>query len=128
MKNLRIVSLGIMAALICYLSVGNPLRLWAQATTGYTSIGTSTTTSFTTAALVNGASYNFEVTAVNAAGESTPSNIVTVAVPATGSHTATLTWTAPATDATHSAAVSYNIYDQVVTVPNRVGALTVVVN
>jgi hypothetical protein len=124
----RIISITIFASLIFYLTLGNPFKLWAQATNGFTKIGTVAaggTNSFTTPTLVDGTSVNFEVTAVNAAGESVASSIVSAVVPATGTHTATISWT-PA--ATGSAATSFNIYDQVVTIPNQPGAVTVTIN
>lgn len=47
----------------------------------FTSVGTSTTTSFIDTDVVAGTTYYYEVDAVNAAGESTPSNEVTVTIP-----------------------------------------------
>lgn len=47
----------------------------------FTSVGTSTTTSFIDTNVVAGTTYYYEVDAVNAAGESSPSNEVTVSIP-----------------------------------------------
>lgn len=115
--------------LLIVLAIGwRPDRVLAQATTGYTKVNSTpiTALTFTTAALAPG-TYNFEVTAMNAGGEGPPSNIVTGVATAAAPH-ATITWTAPFVDATHGAADSYNIYDQLVTVPNRVGAVSVTWN
>jgi hypothetical protein len=124
---IKIGSLAVMVAFVGWMVVGNPFRLFAQATTGYSKIGSVNvgTNTFTTTTLTDGAAYNFEVTAANSAGESLPSNIVTAVIPAAGTHTVTLSWT-PAT--TGDPATSFNIYDKVVSIPNQPGALTVVVN
>jgi hypothetical protein len=113
-----------LAVLLWLLVFGSFRKLYAQATTGFTKINTSpvTTTTFTTGTLTDGVAVSFEVTAVNSAGESGPSNIVSGVVPATGTHTATLTWTASA------GATSYNVYDQIVTIPNPPAALNLVIN
>jgi len=101
-------------ALLCFWAF--PWRyVFAQSTPGYTKISPSTgvtTTTFTTGTLVNSGVYNFEVTAQNAAGESGPSNIVSVTIPSTGTHTVALSWTASPN------ASFYNVYDQQVTIPN----------
>src|ERR1700733_7881275 len=110
---------------LLFCEIGYPWKLFAQATTGYTKLNTSavTTATFTTGTLTDGIAYNFEVTGVNSAGiESGPSNIVTATVPATGTHTATITWTAGAND------VSFNVYDQQVAPANPPSAVQVVIN
>lgn len=115
------------AVLLAYFSGAYALVL-AQSTPGYTKISPPagvTATTFTTGTLTNGAVYNFEVTAQNAAGESGPSNIVTFVIPASGSHTVVLTWSAGVGGGAPS---FYNIYDQVVTIPNPPGALSGVLN
>jgi hypothetical protein len=101
-----------------------PDKLYAQATTGYTKVNTTaiTGTTFTSGTLTDGVAYNVEVTALNSAGvESGPSNILTGVVPATGTHTFTVTWTAGTGD------VTYNVYDQVVAAANPpvAGSLTI---
>lgn len=108
-----------LAALLVVVAIGwRPDLVLAQATAGYTKVNTSpiTALTFTTSALAPGV-YNFEITAVNLGGESLPSNIVT-GVATTAAPHATITWTVPAIDATHSAAISYNVYDQMVTPSN----------
>jgi hypothetical protein len=120
--------IGILAfALVLLLcGVGSIRTLYAQATTGYTKLNTTpiSGTTFTTGALVDGGVYNFEVTAQDAHGqESVPSNIVTGVVPATGTHTATVTWTASVTPG-----VTYNVYDQLVPIPNSPAATSVTIN
>lgn len=100
-------------------------RVFAQATAGFTKLNSTpvTATSFTTGPLKDGVAYNFEVTGVNSAGiESTPSNIAMAIVPATGTHTATVTWTAGTNDAT------YNVYDQEIAAAGPPGAVSVTIN
>jgi hypothetical protein len=103
-----------------------PDRLYAQATAGYTKVNAApiSGTTFTSGTLIDGDSYNVEVTALNSAGvESGPSNILTGVVPATGTHTFTLTWTPGTND------VTYNVYDQAAPVapanPPVAGSLTI---
>jgi hypothetical protein len=105
-----------------------PWAIWAQATAGYTKVNTApiTTTTFTTGALAPGV-WNFEITAVNAAGESGPSKIVTGTATAAASH-ATLSWVTPVADASHGAPDSYNVYSQQVIAPNPPGAPTLTFN
>lgn len=103
-----------------------PWAIYAQATAGYTKISTTpvATTTFTTGTLTNGAVYNFEVTAVDATNrESIPSNVLTLTIPTSGTHTVTLNWI-PST----SAGVNYNVYNQLVPISNPPGALSGVVN
>jgi hypothetical protein len=123
MKRWISVSVLVLVLLLC--GLGAPWKLWSQATANYTKINTApvATTTFTTGTLTAGA-YNFEVTALSAAGlESGPSNIVTPIIPNDGkSHTVTLTWTASTGDMT------YNVYDQVVAPANPPGALSFTVN
>jgi fibronectin type 3 domain-containing protein len=55
-------------------------------------------TTYTDAAIVNGATYFYAVNAVDANGNaSTCTSVVTASIPATGTHTVTLTWTASTT-------------------------------
>lgn len=119
--------IGISAFLLLLLLVGagSVWKLHAQAATGYSKVNTTAISglTFTTPQLTDGAVYNFEVTAVGTGGESVPSNIVTATVPATGTHTATLNWTASTTPG-----VTYNVYDQLVPVPNPPAATSVTIN
>lgn len=108
-----------------------PWAIWAQATAGYTKIGSvaGNITTYTDTTAADGVSYNYEVTAQNAAGiETIPTNIVPETIPSTGTHSVTLNWIASAVDATHSAPASYNIYRQVILPANPPGALTGTVN
>lgn len=120
----RWISWTLFATVILLLGVGSIRALYAQATSGFTKVNTAaiTGTTFTSGTLVDGSLYNVEVTAVNAAGESGPSTIVSGQIPATGTHTFTLTWTVSA------GATSYNVYDQLVTVPNPPGAPQLTIN
>ncbi len=105
------IALGLLALL---LTVGWGL---AQGPSGFTKIGSvnapATTYSDTTCA--DGSGCQYTVTAINAIGESTPSNITPVQViQATGSWKVVLTWVAPASG---GAPTSYNVYRQVVLAP-----------
>jgi hypothetical protein len=114
----------IFALLILYLT-GPVGYVLGQGSSGYTKVNTSiiTASTFTTPTLTDGVAYNFEVTGVNSAGvESGPSNIVTAIVPATGTHTATITWTPGSND------VTFNVYAQVVASANPPSAVQVVIN
>ena len=95
--------------------------LFGQGGPGFTKIGTTTTTSFTTAAFVGPTTVQFEVTGTNSAGESGPSPIATAVIPA-GSHTVTVSWTGVAVD------TGYNVYDFLVPAPVAPTAPQVVVN
>ena len=91
------------AALLFWWFPGNPVRLWAQVTAGFTQVGTVPfgTDTFTDTSVTSGTVYQYEVLSQNAAAISTPSNIVTTPIipSGTGPHSATLTWT-PAACAT----------------------------
>src|ERR1700722_19287312 len=90
----RWISVITLATLLFLVGIGSIRALYAQATTGYTKVNTTpiTTLTFTSPTLVDGTVVNVEITAVNAAGESIPSSIVSGVVPATGTHTFTATW------------------------------------
>lgn len=121
----RWIGIAIFVLVLLYFAMGSPWNLLAQATTGYTKINTTavTATTFTTGTLTDGIAYNFEVTGVNSAGvESGPSNIVTAVIPASGTHTVTLSWTAGTNDAT------FNVYDQQVAAANPPVALSYTIN
>lgn len=130
MKMKRTVQGTVTLAVLLFLVVigWRPDLVLAQATAGYTKVNTApiTALTFTTTSLAPG-TYNFEVTAVNLGGESLPSNIVT-GVATTAAPHATITWTVPAIDATHGAAISYNVYDQMVTPANPPGATSLTWN
>lgn len=86
------------------------LPLIGAQTAGFVSIGSvaAGVTSFVDSSnCKDGLTCDYEVTAFNAVGESGPSNIVALTFPATGTHTATISWT-PAT--TGGAPAGYNIY------------------
>ena len=118
----RWIGITIFILLLASVTVVPWRSLLAQATAGYSKIGSTTTaTTFTTTAFTGPLVYNFEVTATNAAGESGPSNIAQASIPA-GSHTVTLTWTASA------GATGYNVYDFLVQVPPAPAGLQVVIN
>ena len=124
-RNRALRGFGIISFVALLLFFSGFWRLvFAQATPGFTKVNTLpiTTTSFTSGNLVDGGFYNVQVTAVNQAGESGPSTTVSGMVPATGTHTFTITWTASAT------ATSYNVYDQLVTTPNPPGAPELTIN
>ena len=102
-------------------------RVYAGTTPGsltlLASTGSGANTSFVVNGLANGQTYHFHVTAVNARGESAPSNPASAApasgaappgppqalAAAWGDGTVTLTWNAPATDG-GSAITGYHVY------------------
>jgi len=87
----------------------------AQAPSGYTRIATNvTTTSYTDATCPDGSVCTYAVTAVNAAGESAAAISNAATIPATGTHTVSLTWTAPTTG---GAVASYNVYQSILAAP-----------
>ncbi len=87
----------------------------AQGSAGFTKIASVTTgTSYTDASCPDGATCAYEVTAYDAAGESAPAGPVSAAVPATGTHTVALSWTAGAGGGTPT---GYNVYQQQSPVP-----------
>jgi hypothetical protein len=122
---------SLFAILLVYCVVG-----FAQAPAGYTKMVSTTANTFTDTAVGAGQVFNYVVTATNAAGESGPSNVITAAIPATAStlcgtgisHCVTFTWTVPPTDAGHLAATGYNVYRELVTVPNPPVAASPTVN
>lgn len=92
---------------------------FAQAPTGYTKIASTNGLSEIDTAVASGQVFNYVVTATNAAGESGPSNVVTAIIPSTTAlHSVALSWTAPAVDASHGAATAYNVYRELVVLPN----------
>lgn len=107
------------AVLLWGFAVGNPARLWAQITAGFTQVGSVAfgTNTFIDTTVASGTVYQYEVLSQNAAGVSVPSNIVTTPVipSGAGSHSATLTWTPPATGAQP---VTYVVARITVTIPN----------
>jgi len=112
--------LGILALLVIF---GLP-HVDAQAPSGFTKIATVTTgTSYTDNTCPDGATCLYAVTAFNSVGESAASNAVSATIPATGTHTASLSWT-PGTGG--GTPTGYNVYQEVGTVPPV--ALKVVVN
>jgi hypothetical protein len=86
------------AALLFFWFPGDPVRLWAQVTAGFSQVGSVPfgTNTFTDTTVTAGTIYQYEVLSQNAAAISTPSNVVTAAIIPSGTgHTATLTWTPP---------------------------------
>jgi hypothetical protein len=123
-------TLGRIALVLLILFFFPGWRIFAQALPGFTQVGSvaAPTLTFTTSTLADGGVYQFEVTAKDAAGESTGvlSNVVTV--PATGTHTATIVWGASPVDATHSAPTTYVVYQEQTTTSNPPGAAQATVN
>ena len=89
---------------------------------GSVNFGTNT---FTDSTIVDGQTYTYQVTSANSAGESTPATSSAASVPATGTHTATITWTPPTTG---GAPTSYNVYRFLVQTPGAVGSVGVTIN
>jgi hypothetical protein len=114
--------------LVFYFAVGSPKAIreaFAQASAGYTKISTAPVSglTFTDSTVVDGALYQYQVTAVNQFGESAPATSGVATVPATGTHSATLSWVASTT-----AGVTYNVYRIQGAVSNPPGAVSVTVN
>lgn len=110
---------SLLTVLLFYCVVG-----FAQPPAGYTLIAQTNGLSQIDTAVASGQVFNYVVTAVNAAGESGPSNIVIAVIPSTTvSHSVALSWTASAVDSSHAAATGYNVYRELVTSPNPVGVL-----
>jgi hypothetical protein len=87
----------------------------AQGSAGFTKIASVTTgTAYTDSTCPDGATCLYEVTAANAVGESAPDGPVTAVIPATGTHTVALSWSAGTGGGTPT---SYNVYQEQGTVP-----------
>lgn len=105
----------------------------AQATAGFSKIGTSSTTNFNDTTCPNQSTCYYQVTAVDSIlAESSPANCgtsslclggnqVVAVMPSSGVHTVALTWTAST-----SSGVTYNIYRHIGPLP--ASNLNVVVN
>lgn len=110
------------ALLLLYWFPGNPRKLFAQATAGFTQVGDVQfgTNTFVDTTVTAGSFYQYEVLSHNIVGVSVPSNIVTTAqIPTgTGAHSATLTWTPPAAVAGVTPPADYQIFRMLVTLPN----------
>lgn len=116
------------AVLLIYCTLGaRPDKVLAQAGAGYTKIGTSTTLTFTDSTTVDGAVYQYQVTATQSVGgvnaESTPATSPGAQIPATGTHSVTLSWAASTTPG-----VTYNIYRTGAISTNPPGAVSLTVN
>lgn len=101
-------------------------RVLAQAGAGYVKIASTSGLSQIDTSVVNGQAYQYQVTAVDQFGESTPVTSMIAIIPATGIHSVTLSWIASTTIATP--AVTYNVYRLTGTIPNQPGAVAVTVN
>lgn len=126
--KLRIVGAALFVGLLLFWSgLWRLPRIFAAADPGFTKVGTVAfgTNAFTDTTVVDGTTYSYEVTAQNAAGESGPSNVVTGSVPATGTHTASLSWT-PGTGG--GTPTTYNVYRVTVAPPNQPAALQLTIN
>jgi hypothetical protein len=101
-------------------------QIWqvlAQAGVGYVKIASTSGLSQIDTTVVDGSVYLYEVTAANAAGESTPVSTGPAVIPAMGVHSVTLAW-----GASSSPGVTYNVYRELVVLPNPPGAATEIVN
>jgi hypothetical protein len=102
-----------------------PWRIFAQAGAGYTKIASTNGLSQIDTAVASGQVFNYVVTAFNASGESGPSNVVTAIIPSTAvTHSVSLSWTAPVASPTGGVPTGYNVYRELVVLPNPPGALT----
>ena len=96
---------------------------FAQAGAGYTKIASTNGLSQIDTAVTDGDVYQYQVTAINQFGESTPITSNVAPIPATGTHSVTLSWGASPT-----AGVTYNVYRITGAPPNSPGAFTAAVN
>ena len=111
----RVKGIVLMLAVILALLFWPQFHVGAQSTAGYTKIASVTTgTSYTDSTCPDGATCVYEVTAYNTAGESLPAGPVGAQIPATGTHTVALTWTAGGGGGTPA---GYNVYQQKSPVP-----------
>jgi len=118
---------SVFTVLLVYCVFGPQIwKVLAQAGAGYVKIASTSGLSQIDTSVVDGAAYQYQVTAVNGFGESTPITSMIAVIPATGIHTVTLAWTASATVSTPP--VTYNIYRLTGTIPNPPGAVSEVVN
>ena len=118
-----------MFALLLLLSTA---KLGAQATSGFTQVGTVAfgTNTFADTSVTSGSVYQYEVLSSNVAGVSVPSNIVTApAIPSgSGGHSATLTWTPPTTGGTPTQYLVYRFLVALPGPPTLNGTVTVAEN
>lgn len=107
-----------------------PWRALGQGSPGYSKVGSvaGTVLNFTTPALTDGATYQFQVTSQNGSGESVPMTTNMVTLPPTGTHTVTVSWSASVVDATHDAPTTYNVYQHLNALPNPPTGAQAVVN
>jgi hypothetical protein len=106
MNKIRTHSVFQLLAAFLFLMAAGRSTASAQTIAGYSPLNTSPIagTTATDTACADSQKCFYYVTAVNAIGESAPSNIVSVIIPATGTHTVTVSWTAS------TGATSYNVY------------------
>lgn len=122
------IAIASFVLLLWYWAFGNPLRLvLAAADPGYTKVGSVAvgTTTYTDTTVADGQTYQYEVTEQNSAGESGATMTGAAVIPATGTHTATVTWT-PGSGG--GAPTTFNIYRTTIVVPNPPAAASVTVN
>jgi len=88
LQALRVLRTTALLLLVCAVSVK------AQVPSGFTKIATVTSTTYTDSACPHNAICAYIVTAYNSAGEGQPSNYAYAKIPASGSHTVVLNWSA----------------------------------
>jgi hypothetical protein len=115
---------SLFTVLLIYFVFGPQIwRVLAQAGAGYVKIASTSGLSQIDTAVVDGDVYLYEVTAANAAGESSPVTTGAAIIPTTGTHSVTLAWGASTTPG-----VTYNVYRIQVVIPNPPAAASATVN
>jgi hypothetical protein len=108
-----------MLLVVCVLGI-TPWRAFAQADAGYTKVGTTAAgvLTFTDATVVDGNSYQYEVTAaLTPTLESVASKGPVVTIPSTGTHSTTETWGASPTPGFSTTSIGRESQPQTLRVP-----------
>lgn len=118
----KLFALAILALLMAGFAQAQTATCTADTTSAGPAIATGlTTTTYNDATVVDGAEYGYIVTAVTPWGYACSNQVLDVVIPATGTHSVTLTWVASTT-----AGVTYSVFRAVP--PNAPSTLSTTVN